>query len=69
MAYPVLYRGALHEIAIRTSYMKKPYTPPVTGEPIGIIISRGAHDAPTPTFAAYIWGPAPDVTDETSKAA
>ena len=29
-------------------------------EPIGIVISRGRRDEPTPAFAAYVWGPAAD---------
>ena len=33
-------------------------------EPVGIIISQGAHTEPTPTLFAYVWGPAPEVTDE-----
>lgn len=29
-------------------------------EPVGIVISRGERDEPTPCFRAYIWGPPPD---------
>jgi hypothetical protein len=36
----------------------------MSAEPIGIVISRGKRDEPTPAFVAYIWGPAPD--DEAS---
>ena len=34
------------------------------GEPVGIVISRGSRDEPTPAFFAYIWGPAPEAEDE-----
>jgi hypothetical protein len=27
-------------------------------EPIGIVISSGKREEPTPAFAAYVWGPA-----------
>ncbi len=37
----------------------------VAEEPIGIVISRGKREAPSPAFAAYVWGPAPE-TDEQS---
>jgi hypothetical protein len=36
-------------------------TPRVTAnaeEPIGIVISRGSRDEPTPAFVSYEWGPA-----------
>jgi hypothetical protein len=29
-------------------------------EPVGIVISRGSRDEPTPAFFAYIWGQAPE---------
>jgi hypothetical protein len=29
-------------------------------EPVGIVISRGSRDEPTPAFFAFIWGPAPE---------
>lgn len=40
-------------------------------EPIGIIISRGSRDEPTPLFSTYVWGPAPEpeAADEASRAA
>ncbi len=28
-------------------------------EPMGIVISRGTREEPTPAVFAYIWGPAP----------
>jgi hypothetical protein len=34
-------------------------------EPIGIVISCGNRDEPTPAVFAYVWGPAPE-TDSTS---
>jgi hypothetical protein len=40
--------------------MKKDRKEVVTGEPLGIIISRGDKTEPTPVFSAYIWGPVPD---------
>ena len=36
-------------------------------EPIGIVISRGSRDEPTPAFAAYVWGPASDEPDAPGK--
>ncbi|MEO8946674.1 MAG: hypothetical protein ABI338_09250 [Gemmatimonadaceae bacterium] len=40
-----------------------------SNEPLGIIISRGPRDEPTPIFSTYVWGPAPDPADGESKAA
>lgn len=34
-------------------------------EPVGIVISRGTREEPTPVFWAYVWGPAPE-TESTS---
>ena len=28
-------------------------------EPMGIVISNGKRDEPSPAFWAYVWGPAP----------
>jgi hypothetical protein len=36
-------------------------------EPVGIVISRGNRDEPTPMFFAYIWGPAPEVETESPR--
>jgi len=33
-------------------------------EPVGIVISRGNRDEPTPAVFAYIWGPAPEIEAE-----
>jgi hypothetical protein len=33
-------------------------------EPVGIVISRGSREEPTPAFFAYIWGPAPEAESE-----
>lgn len=33
-------------------------------EPVGIVISRGNRDEPTPAVFAYIWGAAPDIESE-----
>jgi len=33
-------------------------------EPVGIVISRGSRDEPTPAVFAYIWGPAPEIEAE-----
>ncbi|MGI9089519.1 MAG: hypothetical protein ACR2GG_00280 [Gemmatimonadaceae bacterium] len=38
-------------------------------EPRGIIISRGSREEPTPIFTSYVWGPAPEPAEDTSKAA
>jgi hypothetical protein len=29
-------------------------------EPVGIVISRGNREEPTPSVFAYVWGPAPE---------
>ena len=29
-------------------------------EPVGIVISRGSRDEPTPAFFAFVWGAAPE---------
>jgi hypothetical protein len=51
-----------------TIMTKKPETTS-SDEPIGIIISRGSREEPTPMFTTYIWGPAPEPADDASKAA
>ena len=38
-------------------------------EPVGIVISSGNRDEPTPAFFAYIWGPAPEVDTESTRVA
>ncbi len=44
--------------------------PVVVEEPVGIVISRGTREEPTPVFWAYVWGPAPEAAvEEASKAA
>jgi hypothetical protein len=37
-------------------------------EPVGIVISRGAHEETPTRFSAYVWGPAPEGDAETSGA-
>lgn len=34
--------------------------PVVTGEPVGIVISRGREAEAAPRFSAYMYGPAPE---------
>jgi hypothetical protein len=33
-------------------------------EPIGIVISRGSRQEDVPRVFAYVWGPAPEPTEE-----
>jgi hypothetical protein len=33
-------------------------------EPLGIVISQGNRVEETPRFAAYVWGPAPELESE-----
>ncbi len=33
-----------------------------SGEPVGIVISRGSRAEPAPIFCAFVWGAAPDLT-------
>ena len=40
--------------------MRKAAESKEAGEPVGIVISRGSRDEPTPAFFAYVWGPAPE---------
>lgn len=41
-----------------------------TTEPVGIVISTGSREVEAPRFWAYVWGPAPQGTNEVpSKAA
>jgi hypothetical protein len=47
--------------------MPKAAEPDEESEPVGIIISRGSRDEPTPAFFAYIWGPAPEVENESTR--
>ena len=49
--------------------MSKKEEPKRTDEPLGIIISSGTRTEPVPIFSTYVWGPAPDATDEESRAA
>jgi len=38
-------------------------------EPVGIVISRGSRDEPTPAFFAFEWGPAPEGKSESVRVA
>lgn len=51
--------------AIRTIYMKGKPAKAAEQEPIGIVISRGSRHEDVPAVFAYVWGPAPETTDET----
>lgn len=60
----------------RAAHMQETETMPTktntspTDEPLGIIISRGSREEPTPVFSTYVWGPAPvEGSDDASKAA
>ncbi len=62
-------RRALQERVPEETKMttKTPKVP--ADEPLGIIISRGSRDEPTPIFSTYIWGPEPEPVSDASKAA
>jgi len=47
--------------------MPKAAEPNEEGEPVGIVISCGNRDEPTPAVFAYIWGPAPDVEHKSTR--
>ena len=50
---------------IQTSYyMKGNPTNGPEQEPIGIVISRGSRQEDVPRVFAYVWGPAPETSDE-----
>jgi hypothetical protein len=36
-------------------------------EPVGIVISHGSREEPTPAFFAYIWGAAPEVENDSTR--
>jgi hypothetical protein len=36
-------------------------------EPVGIVISTGSREEPTPAVFAYIWGPAPEAESESAR--
>ncbi|MES2180254.1 MAG: hypothetical protein V4550_20540 [Gemmatimonadota bacterium] len=40
-----------------------------TGEPVGIVISRGAEPETLPRFSAFVWAPSPDDIEIEIKAA
>ena len=40
--------------------MKKPYLTSTSDEPVGIVISRGSRDEPTPMFVSYVWESIPE---------
>jgi hypothetical protein len=45
-------------------YMKGNPTNVPEQEPIGIVISRGSRQEDVPRVFAYVWGPAPETTEE-----
>ena len=50
---------------IQTSYyMKGNPTNGPEQEPIGIVISRGSRQEDVPRVFAYVWGPAPETSEE-----
>lgn len=56
--------------AYRSSYIMKAAEPKATAkqELVGIVISGMPTPPQTTVFTAYIWGPAPTITDEETKA-
>ena len=66
-AWTVLYRwpaldryGGFFPSVVRKTVMRKAAESKEESEPVGIVISRGSREEPTPAFFAYIWGPAPE---------
>lgn len=47
--------------------MRKAVEPKEESEPVGIVISRGSREEPTPAFFAYIWGPAPEADKDSTR--
>jgi hypothetical protein len=47
--------------------MRKAAASKEESEPVGIVISRGSREEPTPAFFAYIWGPAPEAEEEVTR--
>lgn len=62
-------RHALHGRMKQATNMTASKDATSADEPLGIIISRGSREEPTPIFSTYIWGPAPEVRDGAYKAA
>jgi hypothetical protein len=70
----VLYRwaaldryGGFFSSVPRDAVMRKAAESEKESEPVGIVISRGSRDEPTPAFFAYIWGPAPKADEKTTR--
>ena len=42
-------------------------TPVLDEEPIGIVISRGAEGEEAPAVFEYVWGPAPEATEDATE--
>jgi len=47
--------------------MAKPAERTQETEPVGIVISCGSREEPTPAFFAYIWGAAPEVENDSTR--
>jgi len=45
-------------------YMKSKLAAAADQEPVGIVISRGSRQEQVPAVFAYVWGPAPEPTEE-----
>src|SRR6059036_221828 len=57
-----LDRSFAHSLANPFLYMKDTQLETTPQEPVGIVISRGAHTEPAPVFVAFVWGSAPDLS-------
>jgi hypothetical protein len=51
---------------MRNAAMRKAAESKEESEPVGIVISRGSREEPTPVFFAYVWGPAPETEEKTA---
>ena len=59
--------GGFFPSVVRKVVMRKAAELKEESEPMGIVISRGSREEPTPAFFAYIWGPAPDADEKSTR--
>ena len=59
--------GGFCPSAVRKTVMPKTTERNHESEPVGIVISHGSREEPTPAFFAYIWGAAPEVENDSTR--
>jgi hypothetical protein len=56
------------ELGWRFALMRLSRKHSTSGEPIGIVIADGSVPSTEPRFLAYVWGPVPDLDEESERA-